>query len=376
VAPEASSDAAAAVLAERLISRHGAEVAAAGRSGLREVGVRLVCDTSPLGQVGVAAVVASVPLWWWVGRHIPKYVKAERPDVLVLFACRKFSLMLLNAIAGARPPVAWVYPPGDWVQGDDRDDDVMRAADLYVSAFDWQAGRYERQGARVLRVPHHSVLPLTPEPDPGRLAELRPSAEASPVIALMPGSRPDEVGRLMPIMAEALGQLAVAHPRLHAVVSQAPGVSEQRLSRYLVGLPCSHVVSPLRVRAIAAHADAAVVCCGTAATETAVADCPQVIVYKPAWLTAKAMQRLGRRKNIRFLSMVNLGLDRRAVPELLHTDCTPERIVGEVSALLTDAQSVARMREDYREFRAAMGRGSWDAAADAIAALAQRPGGR
>ncbi len=101
------------------------------------------------------------------------------------------------------------------------------------------------------------------------------------------------------------------------------------------------------------------------------ADCPQVIVYRPAWLTAKFMQRLGRLKGIRFLSMVNLGLDRPAVPELLHRDCTAERIAAEVTGLLDDPAAAPRMRADYAEFRAAMSQGSWEAAADAIVQLAR-----
>jgi len=371
IAPEASSDAAAAVLAERLMARHDVELAAAGRSALRETGARMVCDTSRLGQVGLAAVVASVPVWWWVAGRLPRLVTAERTDVVVPFACRKFTLMLLERVRDPKPHVAWAYPPGDWVRGDDRDEDVMRAAELYLSAFDWQAARYERQGARVLRVPHHSVLPPSgPGPSPADLASLRPSPDRHPVVALMPGSRPDEVKRLMPVMADALRQLTATYPSLHAVVSRAPGVPEWRLASHLAGLPCTHTISSLPVRTIAGRADAAVVCCGTATTETAVADCPQVIVYRPAWLTAKVMQRLGKRKDIRFLSMVNLGLNRRAVPELLHTDCTPRRIAAELSALLQDPQAIAQMRADYAEFRTAMSRGSWDEAADAIVGLA------
>jgi lipid-A-disaccharide synthase len=360
------------VLAERLRARHEVELTAAGRSALEAAGAQIVCDTSPLGQVGLAAVVVSVPTWWRVAHHLPAVVRDQQIDAVVPFACRQFSLMLLKRIRSTGSRIAWVYPPGDWVQGDDPDEPVMRAADLYVCAFDWQAARYERHGARVLRVPHHSVLSASASLDPAARATPRPGPQAGPVVALLPGSRPDEVGRLMPIMAQALRPLVATHPGLHAVVSRAPGVPETQLARHLTDLPCTHAVVSLPVQALVAQADAAVVCCGTATTETAVADCPQVIVYKPAWLTAKVMQQLGRRKDIRYLSMINLGLNRRAVPELLHADCTPDRIAAEVTALLDGPAAIGRMRADYAEFRAAMSRGSWDAAADAIAELAQR----
>jgi lipid A disaccharide synthetase len=104
-----------------------------------------------------------------------------------------------------------------------------------------------------------------------------------------------------------------------------------------------------------------------------VADCPQVIVYKPAWLTAKVMQRLGKRKDIRFLSMLNLGMNQRVAPELLHSDCTPQRIAGEVARLLDSTDATAAMRSLYARFRQAMSHGSWDDAADAIVGLARPP---
>lgn len=374
MAPEASSDVAAALLAERLMARHGARISAAGRSALRATGAHMVQDTSWLGQVGLAAVLASVPLWWEIGRHVVGFVRSERPDAMVLFACRRFHLIFLGALHGKAPPVAWAYPPGDWVQSDDRDEEVLQSAGLFISAFEWQAARLGRQGARVVRVPHHSTLPLPSEASPAEaVAALPRRSDDSPVLGIMPGSRPDEVRRLMPILAEALRLLAADHPGLQAIVSQAPGVRGSRLARHLGGLPCPHVVSRLPVRVIAERADVAIACCGTASTEVAVADCPQVIVYKPAWLTAKAMQRLGKRKDIRFLSMLNLGMDQRVAPELLHSDCTPERIATEVARLLGGADARAQMRSLYARFRQAMSHGSWDEAADAIVELARSP---
>ncbi|MGQ9729932.1 MAG: hypothetical protein ACUVX8_01535 [Candidatus Zipacnadales bacterium] len=371
IAPEASSDVAAALLAERILARHDVQLAAAGRSALRKAGVRIAEDTSTLGQVGLASVVLSVPRWWWIGRRIVEFARQEPPDALVLFACRQFHLMFLNALRELHPRVAWAYPPGDWVQTDERDEQVLRAADLFISAFAWQAERLERQGARVVRVPHHSTLPL---PDtsipPQALAALRPNSGHRVLIALFPGSRPDEVGRLMPIFARVLRLLAKNRPQLHALISQAPNISASRLRRALVGLPCTYVLSELPVRAIARQANVAITCCGTASTEVAMADCPQVIVYKPSWLTAKFMQRLGRRKDIHFLSMLNLGMKQRVAPELLHTDCRPDRIAAEVGALLDNPTAIWRMRRLYAEFRAMMNKGSWDEAADAVVSLA------
>jgi len=373
VAPEASSDAAAALLAARIAARHEAHLLAAGRTALRAQDAAIVYDTSHLGQVGLWSVLLSHPAWVGAGRFLVRLVRSYQPEVLVLFACRRFHLSVLRAIAAYRPAVAWVYPPGDWVRSQDRDDEVLRAAELFVCCYEWHARRLEEQGARVVRVPHHSTLAAAPEVlAEDDLKALRPPTGGGPVVAAMPGSRPEEVRRLMPILARALGRLAKARRGFHAVISQAPGVPDSVLEPYLAGLPCTHVVSRLPVRVLAERVDAAAVCCGTAATEVAMADCPQVVVYRPLWITARVTQRFGRRRGIRFLSMINLGMDQRVVPELLARDCTPERVAAELGALLDESETVARMRGLYAQYRAAMSQGSWDDAADAIVGLARK----
>jgi len=168
VAPEASSDAAASLLAARLLSRHDVDLSAAGRSALRDAGAYVIHDTADLGQVGLVPVLLNWGRWYRAGRAIRHEILSSTPDVLVVFACRRFSLRIIREARRVDVPVVWVYPPGDWVQSDYTDPKLLEAADLHVCAHGWQASRFERHGASVLRVPHHSIFPL--DLSPGQIA--------------------------------------------------------------------------------------------------------------------------------------------------------------------------------------------------------------
>ena len=373
-APEASSDPAAAMLAEALQSRHDVQLFGLGRSALRDSGVEMLCDTSRLGQVGLGAVLLSMPAWYQVWRRMSCAVKSIRPDVIVPFACRHFTLYVLGAVDRLDHRVAWVYPPGDWVQNNDRDDAVLAAADLFICAYKWQARRLAGHGGRVLRVPHHSTLDLGPEIAPAELRrDLGLDPRAGPIVGVLPGSRSYEVARLMPILCKAVRRLHEHHRGLQVVVSHAPGISEAQLAPHISRLQCPAIITNMPVRRLAPALDLALVCCGTASTEVAFADCPEVILYKPHWLTARLTERRGKKKGIRFLSMLNIGMDQRVAPELLDRDCTPEGVAAAARKILTDPAEAARMRELYAQFRLATGDGSWDAAADEIVALASQP---
>ena len=168
------------------------------------------------------------------------------------------------------------------------------------------------------------------------------------------------------MLREACIRIHNAEPRTQFVVAAAPGGSDATRATLRQGWPATlslRVVTDQTYDALAAS-DAAIVSSGTATVETALLDVPMVVVYRVTPLTALLAKPLVRTK---FFSMVNLIAEKRAVPELIQSDFTPDRVADEILALLRTPSLRDAMRADLAEVRRRLGPpGAVDRAADAI----------
>ena len=184
-----------------------------------------------------------------------------------------------------------------------------------------------------------------------------------PTVALLPGSRHNEIARLAPVMAAALPLVAARVPELQAVVACVPGHEDHEFAALAAAAPAARLVRG-RVDDVLASADVVVTASGTATAETALHERPMVVVYKVSPLS----YRLGKPLvTIDTYAMANLVAGERIVPELMQDDCTPEAVAAETIALFTDRERWERMRARLAETRARLGPpGSTARVADAV----------
>ena len=189
---------------------------------------------------------------------------------------------------------------------------------------------------------------------------------AAPTVALLPGSRPNEVRALVPVLAAAAPRIAAGHPGTQFVVARAPKLTAD-LFTPLASLPRVAIVEG-RTDDVLHASDVVLTASGTATVQTALHERPMVILYKLSPLT----YRLGRPfVKVDTFGMANLIAGRRVVPELIQDDCTPERVAGEALALLTDRARADTMRGDLRDVRLKLGEpGASRRAAAAVLAAA------
>jgi lipid-A-disaccharide synthase len=183
------------------------------------------------------------------------------------------------------------------------------------------------------------------------------------VLALLPGSRANELERLGPVIAEALPAIAAKVPGVQFVVARAPNLGDGwfepfGLSNVTIRIADSQTDDVLNA------ADAVVTASGTATVQTALHGKPMVVLYKLSPMTYRLGLPLAK---VSMYAMVNLIAGNRIVVELIQDACTPDAVAAEAARLLTDIEYRGRMIESLADVRRQLGgAGASDRAADAI----------
>ena len=370
---EPSGDLYAAELA-RQITAQAPEVAISGFGGdrLRAAGATLLGDFSGLSVTGLLEVARILPRTYQIYRRLVAHARAERPDVFVAVDFPDFNFTLARALRKLGVPVVYYISPQLWAWRSGRMKTMRRIADRVLVIFEFEERIYRQAGVPVEWV-GHPLLDVMPPPRPR--AELRARlgvpAEA-PLIALLPGSRRNEVQAILPDLVRSAERIRARVPETRFVLARAPHVGDDLLAPLRgMGHPAAVVVDGQADDVLEA-ADVALVASGTVTVQAALHECPMVVVYRRSSRT----YRLGRPfVCVDTFAMANLVAGRTVVPELIQDDFTPERVADEALRMLTDPATAARVKSDLREVRARLGQpGASARAARAVLEVARGAG--
>ncbi len=372
-AGEASGDRLGAGLARRLLERRP-ELELVGMGGplMERAGVRLIQSSSELSVVGLWEVVAHLPAIRRAMATLTSALERFRPELVVPVDYPDFNLRLAARARRRAIDVVYFVSPQVWAWRRGRVRRIRRLVRRMLVLFPFEAAFYRRAGVPVTFVGHPVV---EPEADPRSLAELRAAAGLDPqreVVALVPGSRRSEVGRLLPPMLEAARRVLRRAPGTQFLVPLAPGLDPLPLRAAIARAGLEAVrLHPGDFPAILAVCRAGAVASGTASLEAAVAGLPMVVVYRMHPLSYALGRVLVR---VEHIGLPNLVAGRRVVPELVQRECTPERIAAELLRYLEQPAERASVVRALAEIPARLGGpGAFERAADAVLAeLADR----
>ena len=370
---EPSGDLYAGALAVE-IRRRMPEAAIFGLGGQRMMagGAELLADYRGLSVTGLVEAVRVIPRSLAVMRRLVDAARSEKPQALVVIDFPDFNFRLAAAVRHLGIPVVYYISPQIWAWRRKRMNVMKRVADRVLVIFPFEQQIYKDAGVPVEFVGHPLVdLARAQEPKDQFRREVGVDANR-PLVALLPGSRPNEVERLLPAMRDAAQQIAARLPGVQFVIARAPSLDD-RLFRKLAW----DAVRPIEVLArtddVLAISDVAVTASGTATVQTAIHGVPMVVVYRLSPMT----YRLGRRfVHVDTFAMVNLIAGRRVVPELIQDDCTPDAIAREAMSFLTDSVRAGETRIALGDVRRKLGSpGASGRAAEAVLAIAAGPKG-
>jgi lipid-A-disaccharide synthase len=365
VAGEASGDLHGARLLSEL-RRLVPGLAAFGLGGdeMQAAGLEAMAHSSEISVVGITEVLKILPRAREIFASLLREVERRRPELAVLVDFPDFNLRLARQLKARGVKVVYYISPQVWAWRRGRVKTIAARVDRMLVLFPFEVGFYRDHGVDVVHVGHPLVdeVPVLPQ------AWENEGAAAGPFrVALLPGSRVSEVEALLPTLLAAVRRLAADLP-VEVRIIKAPTISADLLEDAveLAGLPVEVILDDR----FAAIADSHLALCasGTATLEVGLLGTPMIMVYRLArwtYLLAKLMVRLP------YVSLVNLVLGRKVVPELIQGDANPERIAAEAARLLTRAGERDRMRQGLAEVRGRLGAGgaSRRAAAEVAAML-------
>ncbi|MCB2101782.1 MAG: lipid-A-disaccharide synthase [Rhodobacterales bacterium] len=336
IAGEASGDLLGARLMAGLRARLGDGVTFHGIGGeeMTAQGLRSLFPMGELSVMGLAEILPHIPHLLARIRQTVADVEARRPDVLVTIDSPGFCFRVAKRLVGRGIPLVHYVAPTVWAWKPGRARKVAAFLDHLLVLLPFEPPYFQAEGLATTFV-GHPVVDGGADRGDGPAFRTRHGIPAdAPLLCVLPGSRRGEVLRLLPPFGDTVRRLAADVPGLHVVVPTVDWVADgvaAGVADWPVPVTLVRGVGE-RFDAFAA-ADAALAASGTVALELALARVPAVIAYlvKPA--TAFLLRRLVR---VRFVNLVNILLDREAVPECLQERCDPAIMAPLVRGLLTD----------------------------------------
>ena len=368
---EASGDLYAGALCTELLRREpSAELFGFGGARMAGAGAELVGSFEGLTVTGLTEALRVLPRSYAMLRRLARIAAERRPDVFVAIDFPDFNFQLLKAIHRLGIPIVYYVSPQLWAWRAGRMATMKRFVDKVLVIFPFEQAIYEGAGVPVEFV-GHPLAELARQSQP-RSAFLRDRGLVpdAPTVALLPGSRPNEVHRIAPGMVAAIPLIRQRLPDVQFIVACAPTLPDSMLVPFIAGMsrPIPALVRD-RTDDVLAACDVVITASGTATVQAALHERPMVVVYKLSSLT----YRLGKPfVKVSTYAMPNLVAGRTIVPELIQDDFMPDRVADETLSFLTDHEKHARTREALRRVREALGPpGASGRSAEAILALAR-----
>lgn len=369
LAGEPSGDAHAANVVQALRTRvPGLHVRGLGGDKLAAAGQTLVEHVRNTSFMGFVEVIQHLKTIQGLFKAIKADMRAWQPDVLLCVDYPGFNLRMAKwakETLGCR--VVYYIAPQLWAWKSGRVETIRKYVDQLLVILPFEPAWYAPHGV-VATFVGHPLLETLPTPvAPHKRPALRPALglpPEKPLVALLPGSRPGEIATMLPRFAAAAQQFPETQFAVAAAANRSDDFYQKLLRNWQV--PILHGQTPALLQA----ADHAWVTSGTATLETGLLGTPLLVAYRgdwPSYYFAKYVLRIGRR--IRYIALVNLILDRPAVPELIQGALTPSRLAELHRRYAEDPALCAATRVLLDELRAKLGGpGASARAAEAILA--------
>ena len=319
-----------------------------GGDMMQAAGGDVVKHYRDLAFMGFAEVVKNLPTIFKNLKFCKQDILSYQPDVVILVDYPGFNMRIAKWAKTQNLKVVYYISPQVWAWKQGRVKTIKNVVDKMLVILPFEKEFYQKWNYPVSYVGHPLAdVVAEAESAPQKSLELELAErfdKDKPTVALLPGSREQEIRVKLPVMLAA----SRAFPQYNFVVAQAPS---QPVALYReMATPCLNVsiAQPGQTYSLLKQSAAALVTSGTATLETALFGVPQVVCYKGSPISYQIAKRVVK---VRFISLVNLIMDREVVKELIQHEMTVDNVVKELRKIVEDEQVISRMKDDYRQLK-------------------------
>lgn len=347
IAGEASGDLHASNLIKALRRKDPqAEIRAWGGDLMQEAGAEIIKHYRDLAFMGFAEVLMNLPVILQNIRFCKEDLLKFKPDVLVLVDYPGFNLRIAEFAKEHKIKVVYYISPQVWAWKKGRIHTIKRVVDKMLVILPFEKDFYHEYGMEVDFVGHPLLDAISAIPGQDLDFRKNHNLDSRPIIALLPGSRKQEIGKMLSLM---LG-ITKYFIEYQFVIGGAPSIEADFYQKITQQSDVNVIYG--QTQNLLRHSTAALVTSGTATLETALLGVPQVVCYRGNALSYAIAKRL---VHLRFISLVNLIMDRMLVTELIQDELNSKNLIKELNLILKDQTRIEKLKTDYKELHDKLG---------------------
>jgi len=336
IAGEASGDLHGSNLIKELRKLdHNTQLRCWGGDLMQSAGATIVKHYKELAFMGFAEVIKNLPTILDNLKFCKQDIASFNPDVLVLIDYPGFNLRIAKWAKANGFKVIYYISPQVWAWKESRVKLIRQVVDKMLVILPFEKDFFEKKWDYKVEFVGHPLVQVIND----FLGSNQGIKKEGKIVALLPGSRRQEIAKKLPIMLEA----SKAFPDFQFVVAKAASLEDDFYTKLLSDYPSVSFVTN-ETYALLSKATAALVTSGTATLETALFKVPQVVCYKGSAVSYQIAKRLVK---IKYISLVNLIMDKEVVKELIQDELTVLNLTKELDSILHDKEKISRIKNDY-----------------------------
>jgi len=320
-----------------------------GGPRMREAGMQTAYDIRQMAVIGVAEVLRHLWFFRKVMAELKRWAVQNRPDLVLLIDYPGFNLRFSGWARRQGFPVLYYISPQIWAWGHGRIRKIASRVDHLAVIFPFEETLYRQAGIPATFVGHPLLEEVEVKKKPDDLLPTYGLRPKQPLLALFPGSRKQEVERILPDMVNIARTCQQQMPELQVAVSHSEQVPEEVLRRCMGGATFPLVTETYDLMAAAT---VLLVASGTATLEAAIVGTPFAVVYRVAPVTYFIGKRLVK---IRHISLANIVAGKEVVPEFVQHQFRVENVAPVLLKFLKDEEARERVRKDLEAVRGRLG---------------------